>query len=220
MDPVVNIFLIVATIFAIATLIYVVIDLLLDRKKPEPEPKPEPAPEPVVEEVPVPVVVPVVEVMPEIVEQIVAEEADEMISDELALKTANYEEGAGQGKQGIINIGVLDQHFNANDVITLAELKKRKLISPKVGKMKILADGVLTKPLITKAESYSIQAIKMIELTGGTVIILKEPKKDNGAKDANAAPNATEEPKVNEAPKANEEPKTNEAPAEAVEKKD
>ena len=202
-------FLIVATIFAIATLIYVFIDLLLDRKKPEPEREPEPEPE--VREEPVPVVVPVPvveEVMPEIVETIVAEEADEMISDELALKTANYEEGAGQGKQGIINIGVLDQHFNANDVITLAELKKRKLISPKVGKLKILADGVLTKPLVTKSESYSIQAIKMIELTGGTVIILKEPKKDNGAKNANAAPDATEEPKVNE------------APAEAVEKKD
>ena len=221
MDAVVHMFLIVATIFAIATLIYVFIDLLLDRKKPEPEREPEPEPE--VQEEPVPVVVPVPvveEVMPEIVESIVAEEADEMISDELALKTANYEEGAGQGKQGIINIGVLDQHFNANDVITLAELKKRKLISPKVGKLKILADGVLTKPLVTKSESYSIQAIKMIELTGGTVIILKEPKKDNGAKNANAAPNATEEPKVNEAPKATEEPKTNEAPAEAVEKKD
>ena len=195
MDPVVNIFLIVATIFAIATLIYVFIDLLLDRKKPEPEPEPEPE----VQEEPVPVVVPVPvveEVMPEIVEKIVAEEADEMISDELALKTANYEEGAGQGKQGIINIGVLDQHFNANDVITLAELKKRKLISPKVGKMKILADGVLTKPLTTKAENYSIQAIKMIELTGGTVIILKEPKKDNEAPKADVAP-ADEAPQNN-----------------------
>ena len=40
--------------------------------------------------------------------------------------------------------------------------------------MKILADGMLNKPLIIKSESYSIQAIKMIELTGGTVIILKD----------------------------------------------
>ena len=214
MDAVVHMFLIVATIFAIATLIYVFIDLLLDRKKPEPEREPEPEPE--VQEEPVPVVVPVPvveEVMPEIVESIVAEEADEMISDELALKTANYEEGAGQGKQGIINIGVLDQHFNANDVITLAELKKRKLISPKVGKLKILADGVLTKPLVTKSESYSIQAIKMIELTGGTVIILKEPKKDNGEKNANNAPKADEAPKADVAP-------ADEAPQDNGEKKD
>jgi ribosomal protein L15 len=44
----------------------------------------------------------------------------------------------------------------------------------KVGRMKVLADGELNKPLIVKAEDYSVQAIKMIELTGGTVIILKD----------------------------------------------
>jgi ribosomal protein L18E len=40
--------------------------------------------------------------------------------------------------------------------------------------MKVLADGILNKPLTIKSESYSIQAIKMIELTGGTVIILRD----------------------------------------------
>ena len=112
--------------------------------------------------------------MPEIVEHIDAEEADAMISDSLAMKTANYESGAGHGQQGIINIGVLDANFNAHDVITLTVLKEKGLMPKKVGRMKILADGVLNKPLIIKSESYSIQAIKMIELTGGTVIILKD----------------------------------------------
>ena len=97
-----------------------------------------------------------------------------MISDSLAMKTANYESGAGHGQQGIINIGVLDDNFNAHDVITLAVLKEKGLISSKVGRMKVLADGMLNKPLTIKSESYSIQAIKMIELTGGTVIILKD----------------------------------------------
>ena len=114
------------------------------------------------------------EVMPEFVEHIDAEEADAMISDSLAMKTANYESGAGHGQQGIINIGVLDDNFNAHDVITLAVLKEKGLISSKVGRMKVLADGMLNKPLTIKSESYSIQAIKMIELTGGTVIILKD----------------------------------------------
>lgn len=113
------------------------------------------------------------EVMPEFVEHIDAEEADAMISDSLAMKTANYESGAGHGQQGIINIGVLDDNFNAHDVITLAVLKEKGLISSKVGRMKVLADGMLNKPLTIKSESYSIQAIKMIELTGGTVIILR-----------------------------------------------
>ena len=69
---------------------------------------------------------------------------------------------------------IVDDNFNAHDVITLAVLKEKGLISSKVGRMKVLADGMLNKPLTIKSESYSIQAIKMIELTGGTVIILKD----------------------------------------------
>ena len=135
--------------------------------------------EPVVEEVPVepiPEVVPVIvpEVMPEVVEHIDAVEADEMISDDFAMENANYEEGAGVGRQGIINIGMLDENFEAGDTITLAILKERGLMPRKVGRMKVLADGILNKPLIIKSESYSIEAIKMIELTGGKVIILKD----------------------------------------------
>ena len=172
MNIFVIIFMIVATVFAIATLGYVAVDVVLDIRNKE-EPKEEKKEEPVVVAAPVVEEAPP-EVMPEIVEHIDAEEADAMISDSLAMKTANYESGAGHGQQGIINIGVLDANFNANDVITLAVLKEKGLMSKKVGRMKVLADGMLNKPLTIKSESYSIQAIKMIELTGGTVIILKD----------------------------------------------
>ena len=171
------IFMIIATIFALASLVYVTVDIILEilaRKKEPEEEEPEEEPEPEVVPVIVPVVVPEPEVMPEIVEHIDAEEADEMISDDLAMKTVRYESPAGHGKQGIINIGALDHIFEAGDVITLDELKRRGLVSRSFGRIKILADGVLNKPLTIKAESYSIQAIKMIELTGGTVIILKD----------------------------------------------
>ena len=165
------IFMVIASIFAIGTLGYVTVDIVLEirnKDKPEEEKKEEPVvvADPIVDAAP--------EVMPEFVEHIDAEEADAMISDSLAMKTANYESGAGHGQQGIINIGVLDANFNAHDVITLAVLKEKGLISKKVGRMKVLADGMLNKPLSIKSESYSIQAIKMIELTGGTVIILKD----------------------------------------------
>ena len=171
MNVFIIIFMIIAVIFALASLGYVAVDMILEiRNKAEKqeEKKEEPAvAAPVVEEAPP-------EVMPEIVEHIDAEEADEMISDRLAMSSVLYESPAGHGQQGIINIGVLDDNFNANDVITLAVMKERGLISPKVGRLKILADGVLNKPLTIKSERYSIQAIKMIELTGGTVIILKD----------------------------------------------
>ena len=171
MNVFIIIFMVIASIFAIGILGYVAVDIILViRNKNKPEEKKKEAP--VV--VPAPVVDSAPEVMPEIVEHIDAEEADAMISDSLAMKTANYESGEGHGQQGIINIGELDDNFNAHDVITLSVLKEKGLISSKVGRMKILADGMLNKPLTVKAESYSIQAIKMIELTGGTVIILKD----------------------------------------------
>lgn len=166
------IFMVIASVFALATLGYVAVDVVLEIRNKE-EPKEEKKEEPVVVAAPVVEEAPP-EVMPEIVEHIDAEEADAMISDSLAMKTANYESGAGHGQQGIINIGVLDENFNANDVITLAVLKEKGLMSKKVGRMKVLADGMLNKPLTIKSESYSIQAIKMIELTGGTVIILRD----------------------------------------------
>lgn len=172
MDVFVIIFMIVATIFALGSLGYVAVDVILEMRNKE-EPKEEKKEEPVVVATPTVDAAPP-EVMPEIVEHIDAEEADAMISDSLAMKTANYESGAGHGQQGIVNIGVLDANFNANDVITLTVLKEKGLMPKKVGRMKILADGMLNKPLIIKSESYSIQAIKMIELTGGTVIILKD----------------------------------------------
>lgn len=171
MSVFVIIFMIVATIFALASLVYVTVDWIVELKNKE-EPKEEKQEEPV--GAPIVVQAAPIEVMPEIVEHIDAEEADAMISDSLAMKTANYEGGAGHGQQGIINIGVLDQNFEAHDVITLGVLKEKGLIPKKVGKMKVLAEGILNKPLTVKSESYSIQAIKMIELTGGTVIILRD----------------------------------------------
>ena len=171
MSVFVIIFMVISSIFAIGTLGYITVDIVLEirnKDKPEEEKKEEPV------VVAAPIVDAAPEVMPEFVEHIDAEEADAMISDSLAMKTANYESGAGHGQQGIINIGVLDQNFNAHDVITLSVLKEKGLISSKVGRMKVLADGMLNKPLTIKSESYSIQAIKMIELTGGTVIILRD----------------------------------------------
>lgn len=173
MTVVVIIFMIIATIFALASLGYVTVDVVMEvaaTKNAEPvvhqppvvvapvvvAPKPEPEPEPEIE----------------IVEHIDAEEADSMISDDLAMASAVYESGAGSGKQGIINIGVIDQSFEPNDVVTLAELKQKGLVPKNVGRLKVLVGGELTKPLTVKAENFSAQAIKMIALTGGTPIIL------------------------------------------------
>lgn len=181
MSVFVIVFMVIATLFALATIIYVVADVIVEKRQqkqqntvvvlpvvaehepetePEPELEPEPEPEP--------------EVMPEIVEHIVAEEADAMISDELAMQTVLYESPAGQGDQVIINIGMIDMMFEAGAVVTLEALKQKDLAQRKAGRLKVLAGGTLNKALTIKAENYSVQAIKMIELTGGTVVILKD----------------------------------------------
>lgn len=159
-----------------------------------PLPEPEPVPEPVeeaVEELH----------LPAPVDHINAIEADEMLSDEVALafvieededEPEEYDDDdeddeeadavvvpkaeAGpktEGKRGFINIGDIDEAFEPDDHVTLDSLKHKGLVSKKIKRIKILADGELTKPLYIKAHSYSIQAIKMIELTGGTVIKIR-----------------------------------------------
>ena len=175
MTAIVIIFMIVATIFAIASLAYVAADVVIEQiqnavKSPEPTPAPvvivqAPPPEPEPEPEPEP---------PVIVERIDAEEADAMMSDADAMQTVFYESPAGHGKQGIINVGQIDAAFETDDVVTLAELKARGLVAKSYGRVKVLADGILSKPLTIKAEAYSVQAIKMIELTGGKVVILKD----------------------------------------------
>ena len=167
-------FLVVATVFAIGTIIYVILDILLSPRKRE-EPVEEPAPAPTVI-VPEPIPEPVPIVVPVIVDHVDAEEANALLSDSDAIELAEYEECGNEGKQGIINLGVVSMVFEPNAVVTLDALKELKLISKKVQRVKILADGILDKPLTVKAESFSVEAMKMIELTGGKVVILRTPE--------------------------------------------
>lgn len=173
---IVNVFILCATLLAIFSLTFVAIDMVVEiitkrRSKATVVP-------PLVEQ-PVPVIVPIPEpepepiIIPEVVESIDAEQADELMSDSTAIAVAMKEKGAHQGAKHFINLGVIDKHFSAGDTVTIESLKAKGLVNKNIQRIKILADGTLTKPLTVKAEGYSIQAIKMIELTGGTVIILE-----------------------------------------------
>lgn len=185
MSALIIIFIVISSIFAVSSLGYVAYDVVLEvqetrRARAAANTAPVIVP-PIVEPVEIAgeTVEEVIEEieeeeeMPEIVEHIDADEADAMLSDTLAMSTVVYESGAGHGKQGIINIGAIDAAFEAGDVVTLAAIKQKGLVPKSIGRIKILADGALNKPLTVKAEAYSVQAIKMIELTGGTVVILK-----------------------------------------------
>ncbi len=141
----------------------------------------EPVAEPVVEEAPAveePVVVPVVEepveepyVEPEIVvESVSAEEAHQIIEENHI--EIHIEEGvdyirAGDSKKAIVNIDTLSKNYNAGDVVTIQSMKDKKLIEKKAKCVKVLARGILDKPLKIMAGEFSGTAVEMILLTGG-----------------------------------------------------
>jgi len=69
----------------------------------------------------------------------------------------------------IVNLKQLNR-FDANIVINPKVLEDAGLV--KKGEVKILAEGVLTKPLFLCAHKFSAQAIKKIESAGGKAELL------------------------------------------------
>ena len=118
--------------------------------------------------------------IPEVIEtldEVSADVVDELMADKLAeTLLEETEELGGTGKMGVINIGVISPVYQADDVVTLADLQAKGLVSANIGRLKVLASGTLDKPLTIKAEAFSFQAIKMITLTGGHAIHLKTEK--------------------------------------------
>ena len=89
------------------------------------------------------------------------------VLDEEEVRTVSVSKGE---KKGIINIDTLSANFNPDDTVTPEILKEMKLIPKNVGSLKILARGVLDKPLNVEAQDFSLDAVKMIVLTGGKAI--------------------------------------------------
>ena len=102
-------------------------------------------------------------------ESISVSRADELMSDDKAESSIETVENSKvrEGKKDIINIDTLSNNFNNGDEVTLDALIEKGLVSPKVGYIKILARGELNKKLTVIADDFSIQAVKMIVLTGG-----------------------------------------------------
>ena len=110
------------------------------------------------------------------ISEITAEEVTTLMTDEEAVESV--EESArisDKTKTGIVNVDVLSKTFSAGERVTLAEIKKRVVgFNKKTTYIKVLARGVIDKPLIVEADDYSIDAVKMILLTGGKVIRTKK----------------------------------------------
>lgn len=96
------------------------------------------------------------------------EEAEDLIE---TAKDFAEKEVYGSAK-AIINVDALSNNFAAGETVTLKALTDKNLLPKKTGYFKVLGRGVINKPLIVEADEFSVNAAKMILLTGGRAIIV------------------------------------------------
>ena len=144
-------------------------------EEPEVEPEVEPEAEP---EEPVAVVVeepvidePIADEPEEAPVFTTAEKADELMTDDEAEEHIEMiEDKSGNGRRGkvhAVNLDTICDHFNDGDTVTLDSLKAKRLAPQNAGRLKVLARGTMNKKLTLEADSFSLQAVKMITLAGG-----------------------------------------------------
>ena len=111
------------------------------------------------------------EVKKELLKSVAVEKVDELMSDDTAESLIEDDIVVHQkiGKREIINVDTLSNNFIDGDLVNLEALIAKKLVPAKTEYVKVLARGVLDKKLNVDLHDYSIQAVKMILLTGGTV---------------------------------------------------
>jgi large subunit ribosomal protein L15 len=91
-----------------------------------------------------------------------------------------------------VNVGALEERFDAGTDVTLEALKATGLISKLSVDVKILGEGELTKKLSVTAHSFSKSAVEKIEAAGGTITRLREPVERKKKRHKAAAPVADE----------------------------
>lgn len=108
-------------------------------------------------------------------ESISVEEADQKMSDEVAVGhiLENKLNKKHNGKKCIISIDTICENFQDGDIVDIEALLDKKIIPSSVGHVKVMARGKLWKKLHVKLQDYSLQAVKMIVLKGGTVELVK-----------------------------------------------
>ena len=96
---------------------------------------------------------------------------DDVVAKEEVLELVTRVKKNDKYKLEIVNIDTVSAHFENGETVTLEEVKKRvPFFNKKATALKVLARGILDKKLTFLADEYSMDAIKMILLVGGTVV--------------------------------------------------
>lgn len=114
--------------------------------------------------------------------------ADSLITDSLAKNLVRkedvriYTEG---NKKRIINVDTLSENFLSGESVDVNRLKEMSLVPYDTAYIKVLARGMIDKPLKVYANDFSLSAVKMIALTGGEAVrVVTVRKKKNDGDDS------------------------------------
>jgi large subunit ribosomal protein L15 len=86
-------------------------------------------------------------------------------------------------KVAVVNLGQIDEAFNAGDEVHLVSLADKNLARGQFDVLKVLGDGELTKKLKISAHRFSASAKEKIEKSGGQMTLLpsRTPVEDKKA---------------------------------------
>jgi hypothetical protein len=113
-----------------------------------------------------------------------------------------------------VNVGSLQERFDAGAEVTPESLKAAGLIAKLSVDVKVLGEGELTKALSVTAHSFSRSAAEKIEAAGGAVTRLREPVERKKKRHKPAAPIVEESELATEAEPEPAEPEAAEEGAE------
>ena len=100
----------------------------------------------------------------------VAEAGREMRDDEAEKLVRESGNVTMRGKQTIVNVDTLGEYFSDGETVTFDDMKERiPFLNKSAVCVKVLARGRLNKTLVVEADDFSLDAVKMIVLAGGTV---------------------------------------------------
>ena len=106
--------------------------------------------------------------------------ANNLISDFVAKSLITEEDAVVEtdGKRRyILNLDTISESFSAGEVVNINDFKRKGLIPKDAKYVKILARGVIDKPIHVLANSFSLSAVKMIALTGGSAKRVRSVKR-------------------------------------------
>jgi len=96
---------------------------------------------------------------------VVNKEVDETVEEKVVSKNEKV-------NKSIVNVDQINQVFEYDEYVTIEKMKEKGLVNKKTNYVKVLSRGVINKPMTIEANEFSLKAIKMIVLTGGSVVKL------------------------------------------------